>query len=263
VGSVTLVGYLRRVRPALGRRDRLLAALLVLLLALLTALVPRGAFTRLDQHAVDHWMPWLVPSSRAEGTTLAGYWRPFPLDISTGDKLMDLVSYPCSLLLSGLLVTGATLLLRRRGYGARALAPAAAWLVGNGLEWVGKHVLTRPPLYGSLGGERLPLRSFGDSYPSGHMIRGILAAYLLALLWPRARAAAALWAVAVAPSLVLVSAHTPSDVAGGALIGLLLVLLVNAALRPPPLSAGRGSGSSDRSSSSRAARTAIAPGSRT
>jgi membrane-associated phospholipid phosphatase len=198
----------------------------------LTALVALGTLTRVDQYSLDHLMPWLDPSEQ-QRNTFAGYWRPFPLGGSTGLKLLDLLTYPCSLLISALCVGGAAVRMRRRGGRVAALAPAAAWVVGNGVEWVGKHTLARPALYGTAGGVRIHVVGFDDSYPSGHMIRGVLLAYAVALAWNlRPRWIVVLWAAAVAPALVLEAAHTPTDVVAGALIGMMLVVLMQAAVRP-------------------------------
>jgi membrane-associated phospholipid phosphatase len=224
-------------------RERMLAAapsgrewtalgVLAGVLVVLTTLVALGTLTRVDRYAVDHLMPWLDLNQHRR-SPLAGYWRPFPLGVSTGAKLLDLLTYPCSLLISTLCIGGAALHMWRRGLRVAALAPVAAWVIGNGVEFVGKHTITRPALYGTRGGVRIHISSFDDSFPSGHMIRGILVAYALVLAWNlRLRWIVALWVVVVAPTLVLQAAHTPTDVVGGALIGVMLVLLMRAAVRP-------------------------------
>jgi hypothetical protein len=50
------------------------------------------------------------------------------------------------------------------------------------------------------------------------MIRGLLVAAALALLWPAATRWLIAWFVFVGPFLVLSSSHTPSDVLGGLLV---------------------------------------------
>ena len=52
----------------------------------------------------------------------------------------------------------------------------------------------------------------------------ILVAWALALVWRRAGPWLALWAALVGPALVLVSAHTISDIVGGAFVGLIAVV---------------------------------------
>ena len=222
----------RMLAAAPSRREWAVLGVLAGLLVVLTALVALGTLTHVDQYSVDHLMPWLDPSQRVRNSS-AGYWRPFSLGGSTGSKLLDLLTYPCSLLISAICVGGAALLLWRRGLRVTALVPVAAWVIGNGVEWVGKHTLTRSALYASADGVQIHVASFDDSFPSGHMIRGILVAYAVVLaLNLRPRWIIVLWAAAVAPALVLQSAHTPTDVVGGALIGVMLVVLMQAAVRP-------------------------------
>jgi membrane-associated phospholipid phosphatase len=201
---------------------------LALALAALTALVAAGALTRLDQYAVDHLMPWLRPSARAPDL-IAGLYRPFALRSANWRKVLDLWTYPCSVLISGLVVAYAAVRLWRPYGLVVALAPAAAWLVGNGLEVLGKHTITRPALDRQLGPVRVHVAAFDDSYPSGHMIRGLLVAFTIALLWPRATRAVAVWVLLVAVALVVAGDHTPTDVGGGILTGLILLTCLAAA----------------------------------
>ena len=215
-----------------SRREWVVLGSLAAVLVVLTVLVTAGALTRVDQYSLDHLMPWLDPAQKVHDPS-AGYWRPFPLGVSTGAKLLDVLTYPCSLLISAIGIGIPTLVLWHRGLRVAALVLPAAWVIGNGVEWVGKHTLTRPALYGTANGVRIHVTSFDDSFPSGHMIRGILVAYALVLAWNlRPRWLVALWAAAVAPALVLQSAHTPTDVVGGALVGVMLVVLMQAAVRP-------------------------------
>ena len=51
------------------------------------------------------------------------------------------------------------------------------------------------------------------------------------LVWSRAKRWAVLWAVLVGPALVLQAAHTITDVVGGALVGLILLVPVFAIVR--------------------------------
>ena len=152
-------------RPAArDRRDSLVLAGLVLALAVLTALVAAGALTGVDQFSLDHLMPWFRPRPRHTSAT-AGFYVPFGLHTSTWTKLLDLWTYPCSLLISGLVVAYAAVALWRREGPAVALAPAGLWLVGNGIEVIGKHAITRPALDGSA--TTGPSHVFANSFPSG------------------------------------------------------------------------------------------------
>lgn len=55
------------------------------------------------------------------------------------------------------------------------------------------------------------------------MIRGIVVVFALGLAWPRLRRGLVAWFVPVGPMLVATAAHTPSDVLGGLLMGLVVV----------------------------------------
>ena len=81
-------------------------------------------------------MPWLVPGTRRAGHR--GFCRPFPLHTSNWIKLLDLWTYPCSVLISGLVVAVAAVVLWPRLGPVAALAPAAAWVIGNAIEVIGK-----------------------------------------------------------------------------------------------------------------------------
>jgi len=218
------------------RRAAVLLACLAAGLAVLTALVAEGGLTRLDQYSVDHFMPWLNPRSHAK-SPMPGYYQPFGLHTTTWSKLLDLWTYPCSLLISLLVVIGAAVALWRRFGPVVALLPAAAWVVGNGIEVIGKGTIVRPALYG--GARRIHIVGFDTSFPSGHMIRGIVVAFAISLVFPRMLRWAAFWAVLVAPALVLQAAHTVSDVIGGILVGLILVVLALGVLREEGVELGR------------------------
>ena len=68
-----------------------------------------------------------------------------------------------------------------------ALAPAAAWVIGNGIEVIRKGTITRPPLYREADGIPVHVDAFDDSFPSGHMMRGIIVAYTLGSSSPAPR----------------------------------------------------------------------------
>jgi membrane-associated phospholipid phosphatase len=62
--------------------------------------------------------------------------------------------------------------------------------------------------------------------PSGHSIDAFATAMALGALWPRARPLLFTYAVLIAVSRVVLTAHFPSDVIAGAVIGVVGVLLV-------------------------------------
>jgi membrane-associated phospholipid phosphatase len=217
-------------------------------LALLTALVLGGVLTGPDEWGLDHVMPALNPTSPGNGiVTSHGLWRPFSLDIPWWQQELDLYTYPGSVLVSGLVLVIACAVLVRRGQRWPALAWAGAWCAGSAIELVGKYVLTRPSLYWTDGRARLHVAPFDNSYPSGHTVRSIVIAAIIAYVWPRARPPVAVWLAFVPACLVIVAAHTITDVIGGLLLGALIVLVAQAMIRawtPSPRFSGSSSGES-------------------
>lgn len=187
--------------------------------AVFSVLVAAGALTGLDQWAIDHAM---TSASRA-GTmpTLGDALVPLlhtdfgsPLDVTAG-----LVTAPASIVLSLLLTGACCAVLYRRGRPRAAKAWAAAWLAGNAVEELCKSTLTRPALYR----HGLHVAAFDSSYPSGHTIRSLVVAAAVAATWPAARPWVAGWAAASLVLLEVDALHTPSDIAGGVLVSVLLV----------------------------------------
>ena len=64
------------------------------------------------------------------------------------------------------------------------------------------------------------------SLPSGHATTAFAAAFAIGLLWPRLRPAMWIYAIIIAISRVVLTAHHPSDVLAGALVGVAGVLLI-------------------------------------
>jgi len=64
------------------------------------------------------------------------------------------------------------------------------------------------------------------SLPSGHSTAAFAAAVAVGAVWPRARPAMWIYAVLVAASRVLITAHYPSDVLVGAFVGISSALLI-------------------------------------
>jgi len=198
----------------------------------LTALMLGGVLTGLDEWGLDHVMPALNPRARANGiVSLNSIWRPFPLDVPWWQKLLDVYTYPASVLVSGLLVAIACVVLVRRGQRLPAFVWLGAWLAGSGIEVIGKNVLTRPSLYWTNGRIRLHVVPYANSYPSGHTVRAVVVAAVIAYVWRRATVPVAVWLVLVPVSLVIGAAHTITDVIGGLLLGALIVLVAHAMIR--------------------------------
>ena len=64
------------------------------------------------------------------------------------------------------------------------------------------------------------------SLPSGHATTAFAALVAFGTLWPRARTIMWIYALLIAVSRVVVTAHYPSDVLAGALVGVVGALLV-------------------------------------
>jgi len=203
------------------------AAVLAFAFGVLTAFVTAGKLQWLDVYAVRHWMPDFTPvQSGAFDTT--GLWRPFPLDVAAWQQALDLWTYPGSFLVSGLATAVACVVLWRRGDTVAAGVWVAVWLLANAIEYAGKSGLDRPPI--EWHGHGLAIPTFRNSYPSGHTIRSLVVVALVIFLARRYAVPAIVWVVLVPPFLVISGNHTPSDVVGGAFVGLALVLLAAAAL---------------------------------
>ena len=197
----------------------------------LAGLVVAGSLTRLDQYAVDHWMPGFSPAPRESPLLSSGLYKPFSLGIPLWEKLLELWTWPASVAVSVVLLGLGAWLLARRGRPEAGLIWIGAWSAANLLEVIGKWALDRPPLYVvEHGGVSVHVIGFDTSFPSGHATRGVVVAALAAYLWPRLRWAAAVWILLTLPFLVVIAAHTPTDVAGGALVGVLAVLGARVAL---------------------------------
>lgn len=192
-------------------------ALLTVAFATLAVLVAAGALTGIDQWGVDHLMPsagfrhgragWL----EAAVPLLHQRWES-PLAIAA-----NVVTLPGAALVSLAIVVAAS---RVVGFGL-----LAAWAAGSAVELVCKHVLVRPALYDGT----FHITAFDSSFPSGHALRAVLVACAVAGVWRRARRPAVVWVVASVVLLQLAGWHTPTDLAGGLLLGGLALLGARAA----------------------------------
>ena len=64
------------------------------------------------------------------------------------------------------------------------------------------------------------------SLPSGHATTAVAAAVAISVVWPRARIPMGIFAIIIVLSRVVISAHYPSDVLAGAVVGGISALLV-------------------------------------
>jgi membrane-associated phospholipid phosphatase len=170
--------------------------------AALAVLVATGALNGVDQWAIDHLMA-IVGSGESPSLVEAAVpllhagWH------SWVSVVANIVTVPAQAFVSLAIVVA----VRRRTW-------LAAWLAGNAIELLCKHVIVRPPLYGSHG----HLFGFDSSFPSGHALRAVIVALALAAVWPRARPLLAAWVVASLVLLVAGGHHVPSDIAGGVVL---------------------------------------------
>jgi membrane-associated phospholipid phosphatase len=170
--------------------------------AALAVAVATGAFTGLDQWAVDHVMP-----GGRFGAGEPSAWKSL-IPFGTADWgsawsiVSNVVALPASFLIALVLVAWRSRLL------AVLLVAAVA------VEALCKEVLTRPGLEH---GARHVV-AFDDSFPSGHALRTVIVAGAFASPWATA------WAVVAILLIQLAGWHTPTDIAGGVLLGLLALL---------------------------------------
>jgi len=182
------------------------AALLVCAFAALAALVATGGFTRVDQWAVDHLMPG--PNAGARGLVdglvplLHSNWS------SAYAIAANIVTLPASFIVSLAIALACS-----RALGVALLAAVA-------VEALCKEVLVRPALYDG----SFHITAFDSSFPSGHSLRAVIVAAAAAGRWPRVRLIAVVWAIASLVLLQLAGWHTPTDIAGGVILGALALL---------------------------------------
>jgi membrane-associated phospholipid phosphatase len=170
--------------------------------AALAALVAAGVFTGLDQWAVDHLMPGASFTNQESGLAAAviplwgTHWN------NGWSIAANVVTVPASFLVALCLALW------------RSRAVAVAVVLGTAIEGLFKATLSRPALYDGLH----HITGFDTSFPSGHSLRTVLVAALVA------RPLGIPWAVASIVLLQLAGWHTPTDIAGGLLLGALGLL---------------------------------------
>jgi undecaprenyl-diphosphatase len=93
------------------------------------------------------------------------------------------------------------------------------WVIGRGRPFVGgtANAFNFAPFAGT---------NAYASFPSSHAITAFALAFAVAVVWPRARVAMAVYAVLIAASRLVLLAHHPSDVVAGALIGVIGAMIV-------------------------------------
>jgi membrane-associated phospholipid phosphatase len=93
------------------------------------------------------------------------------------------------------------------------------WFVGRGRPFVGgrANAFNFEPFAGT---------EAYASFPSAHAITAFALAFAVAAVWPRARVAVAVYALAIGASRLVLLAHHPSDVVAGALVGVIGAMCV-------------------------------------
>ena len=197
--------------------SRLSAALLAVAYTALAVLVAIGDFTRVDQWAVNH----LMPASEVHRAKPGWLEAAVPLLHQRWDAPLalaaDIVTLP-----AGALVSLAIVVLASRVLG---IALLAAWAAGAAIELLCKYTLVRPALYSGT----YHLGAFDSSFPSGHALRTVIVAGAVAAVWPGMRLWVGAWALSSVVLLQLAGWHTPTDLAGGLLVGALALLGARAA----------------------------------
>jgi membrane-associated phospholipid phosphatase len=202
-------------------------------------LVASGGTSSVDQFSVDHLMLGLYPYVddgmrwSAVGAQRAG-WLSGPISSATNpdrivNRIADVAYIPASGFVASALVFLLIVVALFRGQRIAAACWAAAYAAGNGFEIIGKELIERPQLYVTAQYGSVPIWKFDTSFPSGHTIRAILLAALVAWMFPTLRTLAAAWAAIVVVLLVVAGTHTPTDVAGGLLVAVALLALRGAA----------------------------------
>jgi hypothetical protein len=173
--------------------------------AVVAAVVAAGVLSDVDQWSVDHAMPGAHFHTGTESfvhALIPFYSTRWSAPWSVA---VNVVTLPASFLVALAIVVACS----------RRLA--VALVAGVVVELICKETLDKPALYDG----SFHIVAFDSSFPSGHTLRTVLVAVAVAQVRPRLRVPAVLWAAASIALLLLAGWHTPSDLLGGVLLGLL------------------------------------------
>jgi membrane-associated phospholipid phosphatase len=201
-------------------------------LAALAVLVATGHAATFDQWSADALMPY-QDRPPGEPSLWDQLMSPLAAVTRTGNdvpsRLLFAATVPAAPLAASVAGALGILALAARGRPRRALAWTVA-LVSCAVAEAGIKALVERPLihkYDAVQQASVTKDSFNHSFPSGHTVRGVLLAFLFAELVPALRPLLAAWLVVMSASLVMASMHTPTDVAGGVLLALVALVMLN------------------------------------
>jgi membrane-associated phospholipid phosphatase len=185
----------------------------------LAVLVEIGRLKSVDEYAVRNLMPGGLPTdSRIPVIGHPLQYHGHHFDAS------QLVRLPANIVPATLVFLFICWLIWRRRDIPLLIVWAFIFGVGNAVVLIGKETIAAPTLTRIVGGEVEIVRDFFNSFPSGHTTRIVLFTGILIYLWPRLVWLLPLWAAAAIASLEIDHIHTPSDIAGGILLGTTLLL---------------------------------------
>lgn len=231
-GTIRLTGregtLSRRLRHPGAWRRRALAAALPLLA--LSAVVVLGHAAVVDQFTVDELMPYRdrPPAKASLPDQLMSPLAAVGREINGAVRLLFVITVPAAPLVATVASAAAALLLARRGFPERAAAWGVVLVGATVTELVMKTAIERPLLhqFDTIRDTIVSKESFNHAFPSGHTLRGLMLAVLVAELAPRLRTWLAVWFVAMSAALVLTSMHTPIDIVGGVLLSIVFLQLL-------------------------------------
>jgi undecaprenyl-diphosphatase len=200
---------------------------------------PRGAWTRRLVPAWRRYAPYALPIAAVVAGTMAFVDAPMMraaqgLPRGVHDAFNELTDFgrgvwPLTPLFV-LLLTTPVLCVPRLGLMGRGVVTAAAIRIGYmflaiGLAGLADTIIkrlvgrVRPSELGPFAYEPFSWRSIYASFPSGHATTVFATLVAVGLVFPRLRPALWVYALAIAASRVIVSAHYTSDVLAGAAFG--------------------------------------------
>jgi membrane-associated phospholipid phosphatase len=208
-----------RARAAFAWRTpplRVAVGIIVALVAVLVTMVVADAWTIEQARRLPVWLPNLFNEITDFGRS---GWFLWPAGILL--VLIAMLASPALPRMSRLVLTAASV---RLGFVFLAIGlPGLAVTIGKRV--IGR---ARPLIDGNLDPFffRLGWSPEYASFPSGHATNAFAAAVALGALWPKGRPLFWTYALIIAVSRVVITAHHPSDVLAGAIAGIVGALIV-------------------------------------